>query len=99
MNFNLSAAAALGAVPICCAASWLAFGVGKRWAPRAPWAVALGMVSGLLCSISYLALALAVETYWPATLDPHSVGHSLALSSIAAPLCGAIGAYFGFITT
>jgi hypothetical protein len=93
MRWPLLSAAAT--ISVCCAAASFAFRLGRVWARSTQWAAAFGLLVGLLCASAYLALALAIETFWPTTLDAWLVGVCFAVLCIAAPVSGALAAYLG----
>jgi hypothetical protein len=58
--------------------------------------VGAGLLIGLLCAGLYLMLAVAIETFWPTTLDARSVGLYFTILCFTAPISGGVAAYLGY---
>ncbi|HYD05296.1 MAG TPA: hypothetical protein VEC60_06205 [Reyranella sp.] len=79
----------------------LVFGViaGLRVPLGQPWIVLVGLGIGEVCAAVYLGAANWASRMWVGLLDAREVGvHFMALV-VAAGLCGALGAWFGYRKT
>ena len=85
------------AAAVACAVA-LVLGViaGFRVPIGQPWIVLVGLVLGEVCAGIYLGLANWAARAGYGTLDPRAVGVHFMVLIVAAGLCGAIGAWFGY---
>ena len=82
---------------LCCAVALvLGIYIGRRWASGAEWAVLVGFVIGAVCVAFYLIVTSSIGMLWPETLDAHVLGLHLIVVGMASPVCGALGALFGY---
>jgi hypothetical protein len=86
----------VAAVVACGVALILGLIAGLRVPVGQPWIVLVGLGVGEVCAGVYLGLANWANRMWHGLVDPRLVGvHFMALV-VAAGLCGAIGAWFGY---
>jgi hypothetical protein len=86
----------VAAIVACAVALVLGRIAGLRVPIGHPWIILAGVVVGEVCAAVYLGLANWAGRVWHGLLDPRLVGvHFMALI-VAAGLCGAIGAWFGY---
>ena len=70
--------------------------LGYRWTLGPPWHLIAGVVVGAIGAIVYFAVANWVGRASPGVLDPRLVGLHFIVLVIAAPVVGALGAWFGY---
>ena len=86
----------VAAVVACGVALVLGLIAGLRIPVGQPWIVLVGLVVGEVCAAVYLGLANWAARMWHGMLDPRLVGVHFMVLVVAAGLCGAIGAWFGY---
>lgn len=86
----------VAAIAACGVALVLGVIAGLRVPFGQPWITLVGLMLGEVCAGVYLGLANWASRIWHGLVDPRLVGvHFMALV-VAAGLCGAIGAWFGY---
>lgn len=70
--------------------------MGLCWARGKFWCLALGVLAGEACVGLFLALSLAVDLFWPASLDAHRVGNTLVTLIAILPSISVLMAWFGY---
>jgi len=86
----------VAAVVTCGLALVLGLVAGLRVPIGQPWIVLLGLGVGEACAGIYLGLANWASRTWHGMLDARQVGVHFMGLIVAAGLCGAIGAWFGY---
>jgi hypothetical protein len=92
----LSIVETVAAAVACGVALVLGLIAGLRVPLGQPWIVLVGLALGEVCAGIYLGLANWAGRGWQGMLDARLVGVHFMVLIVAAGLCGAIGAWFGY---
>jgi hypothetical protein len=86
----------LGAIVDAVAALAFGFYFARLWAPAAGWSVLIGLVCGGVCAVIYFGASVLTGELVPHLFDAQKVGYWFMILVFAAPVLGAIGAFFGY---
>lgn len=86
----------VASVVACGIALVLGLVAGLRVPIGQPWIVLIGLGIGEVCAGVYLGAANWASRMWTGMLDPRQVGVHFMGLVVAAGLCGALGAWFGY---
>lgn len=89
----------VAAIVACGLALVVGYAIGFLGPLVQPWNVIAGLVVGEVCAGVYLGLANWASRAWSDLLDARLVGLYFMALILAAGLCGAIGAWFGYRKT
>jgi hypothetical protein len=74
----------------------LGFYVARLWAPTAGWSALIGLMCGGVCALMFFGGSVLVGQLVPHSMDPKQIGYWFKIVVFAAPVTGALGAFFGY---